>query len=95
MHWATFNLAFHPWAEPVRRLLAAGGRAGVPVVVPRPGGRVDVLDPPGVEDWWTAVGSVDDLPASPAPATARRRRAQAGWTRRSASSQAVGSPPGR
>jgi L-ascorbate metabolism protein UlaG (beta-lactamase superfamily) len=63
VHWATYNLAFHPWADPVRRLVAATGPAGVPVVVPRPGGRVDVLDPPGVEDWWTAVGSVDDVPA--------------------------------
>jgi L-ascorbate metabolism protein UlaG (beta-lactamase superfamily) len=62
VHWATFNLAFHPWAEPVRRLVAETTRTGVRAVVPRPGGRVDVLDPPEVEDWWTAVGSVDDLP---------------------------------
>jgi L-ascorbate metabolism protein UlaG (beta-lactamase superfamily) len=59
VHWATFNLAFHPWAEPVQRLLAETARVGVPVAVPRPGERVDVLDPPQVEDWWTAVGSVD------------------------------------
>ncbi|SCX54291.1 L-ascorbate metabolism protein UlaG, beta-lactamase superfamily [Klenkia marina] len=59
VHWATFNLAFHPWAEPVRRLLAETTRTGTRVVVPRPGGRVDALDPPGVEDWWTAVGSAD------------------------------------
>jgi L-ascorbate metabolism protein UlaG (beta-lactamase superfamily) len=62
VHWATFNLAFHPWAEPVRRLVAETTRTGVRAVVPRPGGRVDVLDPPEIEDWWTAVGSVDDLP---------------------------------
>lgn len=62
VHWATFNLAFHPWAEPVHRLLAAAARAGAPVVVPRPGTRVDVLDPPDVEDWWTAVGSVGGPP---------------------------------
>ncbi|WP_448626030.1 MBL fold metallo-hydrolase [Geodermatophilus sp. URMC 64] len=60
IHWATFNLAFHRWAEPVQRTLAAAERSGVPVVVPKPGGRVDVLDPPELKDWWTAVGSQSD-----------------------------------
>ena len=27
IHWATFNLAFHRWAEPVQRLLAAAARS--------------------------------------------------------------------
>jgi L-ascorbate metabolism protein UlaG (beta-lactamase superfamily) len=60
IHWATFNLAFHRWAEPVQRLVAAAERSGVPVVVPLPGGRVDVLDPPELTDWWSAVGSQAD-----------------------------------
>jgi L-ascorbate metabolism protein UlaG (beta-lactamase superfamily) len=66
IHWATFNLAFHRWAEPVQRVCAAAERLGVPVVIPRPGGRVDLLDPPVFEDWWSAVGSQSDLehPAS-------------------------------
>jgi L-ascorbate metabolism protein UlaG (beta-lactamase superfamily) len=59
IHWATFNLAFHRWPEPVQRLLAAAERTEAQVVVPRPGERVDVLDPPQLEDWWTAVGSVE------------------------------------
>jgi L-ascorbate metabolism protein UlaG (beta-lactamase superfamily) len=62
IHWATFNLAFHRWAEPVQRLLAAAGRVGTQVVVPLPGQRIDVLDPPELEDWWTAVGSAQDSP---------------------------------
>jgi L-ascorbate metabolism protein UlaG (beta-lactamase superfamily) len=57
IHWATFNLAFHRWAEPVQRLLSAAGRTGARVVVPQPGERIDVLDPPELADWWTAVGS--------------------------------------
>ncbi|WP_324275355.1 MBL fold metallo-hydrolase [Blastococcus brunescens] len=57
IHWATFNLAFHRWAEPVQRLLKAAGRTGAQVLVPRPGERIDVLDPPPLHDWWTAVGS--------------------------------------
>jgi L-ascorbate metabolism protein UlaG (beta-lactamase superfamily) len=60
IHWATFNLAFHRWAEPAQRVCAAAELAGVRVVVPRPGGRVDVLAPPELEDWWSAVGSEAD-----------------------------------
>ena len=66
IHWATFNLAFHRWAEPVERLLAAADARGIPVVVPRPGERVDVLSPPPLRDWWTAVGSRDDDAGTPA-----------------------------
>ncbi|WP_245691873.1 MBL fold metallo-hydrolase [Geodermatophilus telluris] len=62
IHWATFNLAFHRWAEPVQRTLVAAAARGVQVVVPRPGERVDVLAPPPLTDWWTAVGSAADRP---------------------------------
>jgi L-ascorbate metabolism protein UlaG (beta-lactamase superfamily) len=70
VHWATFNLAFHRWAEPVQRLLAAATRVGATVTVPMPGQRIDVLDPPVVTDWWTAVGSVGDPQCAPAPVPA-------------------------
>jgi hypothetical protein len=30
------------------------------VIVPKPGGRVDVLDLPELKDWWSAVGSQSD-----------------------------------
>ena len=59
IHWATFNLAFHRWDEPVQRMLAAAERTGAQVVVPQPGERIDVLDPPALRDWWTAVGSAE------------------------------------
>ena len=60
IHWATFRLAPHPWAEPVERLLAAADPAGVEVVVPRPGQRVDPTAPTGstperpagFDPWW-------------------------------------------
>jgi L-ascorbate metabolism protein UlaG (beta-lactamase superfamily) len=77
IHWATFNLAFHRWAEPVERLLTAAGSRGVQVVVPQPGERIDVLAPPPLRDWWTAVGSADDEATPTAPparrVSARRR----------------------
>jgi L-ascorbate metabolism protein UlaG (beta-lactamase superfamily) len=74
IHWATFNLAFHRWAEPVQRALAAAERSDIQLVVPKPGGRVDVLDPPELKDWWSAVGSESDAerPGRPSPETAPR-----------------------
>ena len=45
IHWCTFVLAPHPWAEPVERMLVAAATEGVPVVVPRVGDRVDVSAP--------------------------------------------------
>jgi len=55
IHWATFRLAPHPWSQPIERLLAAAGSAGVPVSVPQPGGRVAPMpdSAPSVEPpWW-------------------------------------------
>jgi L-ascorbate metabolism protein UlaG (beta-lactamase superfamily) len=62
IHWATFNLAFHRWAEPVQRVLVAAKRSDARVVVPKPGERLDVLDLPEQTDWWTEIGSADDHP---------------------------------
>lgn len=54
IHWATFNLALHPWGEPVARLLAAAQEAGVPVRVPMPGQRVDPAAGPEADEWWVS-----------------------------------------
>jgi L-ascorbate metabolism protein UlaG (beta-lactamase superfamily) len=55
VHWATFNLGFHSWADPVQRVRAAAGSAGVRLVVPIPGQRVDLPAPTELRDWWTAI----------------------------------------
>ncbi|MGQ5264297.1 MBL fold metallo-hydrolase [Micromonospora sp. ZYX-F-536] len=55
VHWATFNLALHDWAEPVNRLWAEAKARDVRLAVPRPGERVVVDDPPAVDGWWQAV----------------------------------------
>ncbi|MGB7818470.1 MAG: MBL fold metallo-hydrolase [Ornithinibacter sp.] len=52
IHWCTFVLAPHPWAEPVERLLVAAATRGVPVAVPRVGDRLDASDRPGLDAWW-------------------------------------------
>jgi L-ascorbate metabolism protein UlaG (beta-lactamase superfamily) len=72
VHWATFNLAFHRWSEPVQRLAAGAIRGGVRLVVPRPGERVDVLAPPPLTDWWSDVDPGDDRPPAEAGGQASR-----------------------
>jgi L-ascorbate metabolism protein UlaG (beta-lactamase superfamily) len=56
VHWATFNLGFHTWAEPVRRLLSAAAAAGIEIALPRPGQRIDVRAPGAQVDWWSRLG---------------------------------------
>jgi L-ascorbate metabolism protein UlaG (beta-lactamase superfamily) len=55
VHWGTFTLAFHPWAEPVDRAWREAKDRGVTLVVPRPGERVDIDKPPAFDPWWTAL----------------------------------------
>ncbi len=58
VHWATYALGFHTWAEPIERAVTAADAHGVVLALPRPGGRVDltrrsdaVSDP-----WWRPGG---------------------------------------
>jgi L-ascorbate metabolism protein UlaG (beta-lactamase superfamily) len=54
IHWATFRLAPHAWAEPADRVVGAALSAAVDLAVPRPGGRVvpSVAAGTAVEAWW-------------------------------------------
>ncbi len=56
VHWATFNLAFHPWSEPIERLKAAADLVGVATAVPIPGQRLDVSHGIGDDRWWARLG---------------------------------------
>lgn len=67
IHWATFDLAFHPWAEPVERLLTAAEPTGIAVALPVPGQRFDPESAPD-RKWWT------DGPATEVDAAAPGRR---------------------
>lgn len=55
VHWATFNLALHDWAEPADRVWREAKARDVRLAVPRPGERVDVDNPPPVDGWWQAI----------------------------------------
>jgi L-ascorbate metabolism protein UlaG (beta-lactamase superfamily) len=51
VHWATFNLAMHSWAEPIQRACVAASAAGVDLVTPRVGERVDLAAGDPARDW--------------------------------------------
>ncbi len=54
IHWATFDLAFHTWSEPVERAVEAAARTGTQLSTPAPGGRFEPgNDLPG-DPWWQA-----------------------------------------
>ncbi|MFE7129862.1 MBL fold metallo-hydrolase [Streptomyces sp. NPDC057638] len=55
IHWGTFNLAPHPWAEPGEWTRDAAREAGQVVASPRPG---EPFEPAGslpTDPWWRAV----------------------------------------
>lgn len=52
VHWGLFALAYHSWTEPVERVLVAAQKAGVAILVPRPGQSVEPATPPPFERWW-------------------------------------------
>ncbi|GEC03031.1 MBL fold metallo-hydrolase [Streptomyces spinoverrucosus] len=55
IHWGTFNLAPHAWAEPGEWMKDAAGEVGQAVAFPRPGEPFEPAgDLPG-EPWWRAV----------------------------------------
>ncbi|MFF8308454.1 MBL fold metallo-hydrolase [Streptomyces lydicus] len=67
IHWGTFNLAPHPWSEPVERTVMAGRRMGAQIAAPPPGKPFEPADPPVVDPWWRAIAvpPVQGWPAWP------------------------------
>jgi L-ascorbate metabolism protein UlaG (beta-lactamase superfamily) len=55
VHWCTFTLALHTWAEPVERLALEASARGVSFAVPSPGQIVDVDAMRSDDPWWRAV----------------------------------------
>ncbi|MBT3332376.1 MAG: hypothetical protein HOK21_03600 [Rhodospirillaceae bacterium] len=55
VHWATFNLAFHDWDEPIQRAVQAANKANVDLAIPRIGEIVDADRPAPKLEWWRKV----------------------------------------
>lgn len=52
VHWATFNLSYHAWDEPILRTLRAAALENVQVVTPRVGEVVEVGQPFNNVEWY-------------------------------------------
>lgn len=55
IHWGLFNLAFHAWTEPAERVVEAARKAGVQVLMPKPGESVEPETAPAMQKWWPEV----------------------------------------
>ncbi|TWD29858.1 L-ascorbate metabolism protein UlaG (beta-lactamase superfamily) [Streptomyces sp. T12] len=55
IHWGTFNLAPHPWAEPAEWMRAAAGAVGQAVAFPVPGQPFEPAGNLPVRPWWQDV----------------------------------------
>jgi L-ascorbate metabolism protein UlaG (beta-lactamase superfamily) len=74
IHWATFNLAFHPWAEPGEWTLAAAKAVGQPVALPIPGQPFEPTEDIPTNLWWRDVSPPlhRDWPVPELPLTTTR-----------------------
>jgi L-ascorbate metabolism protein UlaG (beta-lactamase superfamily) len=52
IHWGTFNLAMHAWAEPAERTMLASHRAGQQSATPVVGQPFEPADCPEPDPWW-------------------------------------------
>jgi hypothetical protein len=72
IHWGTFNLAPHPWADPAERTRAAAHQAGVRAAFPLPGGSFEPSAPelPDAPWWRDLAGEHRATPTAPTRPTA-------------------------
>jgi L-ascorbate metabolism protein UlaG (beta-lactamase superfamily) len=67
IHWGTFNLALHPWDEPIETLLRLADSTSR-VLVPRLGAPVEPAQDHALETWWRGVDDVARKPRRPGTA---------------------------
>ncbi|HXL57225.1 MAG TPA: MBL fold metallo-hydrolase [Chitinophagaceae bacterium] len=52
IHWGTFNLALHPWKEPIERLLQYAQEKNIKLFLPKPGEPTEVTSKSYNSKWW-------------------------------------------
>jgi L-ascorbate metabolism protein UlaG (beta-lactamase superfamily) len=55
VHWGVFDLAVHPWDEPITRAVKAAKEKGVKIATPEIGMLVDMERPISNELWWEGI----------------------------------------
>jgi L-ascorbate metabolism protein UlaG (beta-lactamase superfamily) len=52
IHWGKFNLAFHPWKEPVERISLLAEENKVQILTPQIGQTIELDSDPEISTWW-------------------------------------------
>jgi len=52
LHWATFDLALHPWYEPIERLLTFAEQKSITLITPEVGEKINLRGKPDTDHWW-------------------------------------------
>ena len=55
VHWATFNLALHPWDEPIIRTIKAAKKDNVQLTIPIIGEIVNIESTAENIEWWPHI----------------------------------------
>jgi L-ascorbate metabolism protein UlaG (beta-lactamase superfamily) len=55
VHWSTFDLGLHPWAQPAETLLSLAAQRGARVITPRLGAPFEPALVEGPTPWWREV----------------------------------------
>ncbi|MFT6022303.1 MAG: L-ascorbate metabolism protein UlaG (beta-lactamase superfamily) [Ascidiaceihabitans sp.] len=52
VHWGTFNLAYHPWDEPIMRTQASAAQKNISLITPQIGEFIDIHAENEFFNWW-------------------------------------------
>ena len=52
IHWGLFNLAFHPWQQPIERLIKVAAEKNISLFLPSPGTAIEVSGENLQTFWW-------------------------------------------
>jgi hypothetical protein len=55
VHWGTFDLGLHPWAEPGTQMLTLAAEQRKRVLMPPPGGVFEPARTERFEPWWIGL----------------------------------------
>ena len=66
VHWLTFDLALHPWEEPVIQAVETGAELSVEVITPQLGELIDLQGRVSTTRWWESIhpAAVPETPES-------------------------------
>jgi len=52
LHWATFDMALHPWYEPIERLVTFSEKELITLIAPEVGEKIDLSGRIDTNHWW-------------------------------------------